>query len=230
MMIKHPPWVEVLLSLRFMQLLLFSMGSLLLQAVFHQSVLLGLVINLLLLNVLVVTLSASGARRSIRYLLVGLWIASLVTRFLAPAGFELEFFILSKCIGSILLGLCVGSMMHVMFFSQRVTADTLFAGVVIYVLIAILFAQLYSITEAFSPGSFSYPPEMPLENGRLRDIAYNYFSFVTIATLGYGDIAPRHPVAQMLSSIEAVIGQFYVAIVVARLVTLYAVAKQELAE
>ncbi len=50
------------------------------------------------------------------------------------------------------------------------------------------------------------------------DQLFNYFSFVTVATLGYGDIVPRHPVAQVLVSIETVLGQLYVAVVVAWLV------------
>jgi voltage-gated potassium channel Kch len=103
--------------------------------------------------------------------------------------------------------------------------------VVIYALIAILFAQLYSIAGTLLPGCFAYPPELAVPSefsnqpAILPDGAYAYFSFVTIATLGYGDIAPRHPVGQVLASIEAIIGQFYVAIVVARLMSLYAAAR-----
>ena len=53
----------------------------------------------------------------------------------------------------------------------------------------------------------------------------SYFSFVTIATLGYGDIVPRLPVTQMLAILEAVIGQFYMAVVVAWLVSVLAVRR-----
>jgi hypothetical protein len=49
-----------------------------------------------------------------------------------------------------------------------------------------------------------------------------YFSFVTIATLGYGDITPQLPLPQILAALEAVIGQFYIAIVIAWLVSRYA--------
>jgi voltage-gated potassium channel len=218
-------WMNTLRSMRFMQLLFFSMGTMVLQAVIEQSVLLGLVLNLLYLNAMMVALSSSGAHRHIRNGLVVLWFLSFSLRFITVPGFEQELFIFSKCLGSLLLSICIVSMAHFMFFRRRVTVDTLFAGVVIYILIAILFAQLYSITENLLPGSFVYPPDLALDNGHLRDVSYSYFSFVTIATLGYGDIAPRHAVAQMLASIEAIIGQFYVAIVVARLMSLYAAAR-----
>jgi len=49
-----------------------------------------------------------------------------------------------------------------------------------------------------------------------------YFSFVTIATLGCGDITPRLPFAQMLAALEAVVGQFYVAVIIAWLVSVHA--------
>lgn len=226
-MTPHPQWLAMLLSMRFMQLLFFSMGTLLLQAIFTQSLLASVVISLLYLNVMLVALSASGAHRLFRQFLVLLWVLSFSTRFWTPAGMEQIFFVFSKSIGSLLLTVCIASMAHFIFFRQRITADTLFASVVIYVLLAMLFGQLYSITDTLLPGSFTYPAGLAVENGPLRDISYNYFSFVTIATLGYGDIAPRHPVAQILASMEAMIGQFYVAIVVARIVSLYASARRE---
>jgi voltage-gated potassium channel len=230
MRVMHHPWIKLFRSMRFMQLLFFIWATMLVQAVFHDSLLIGLVVNLLYLNVLLVTLSANGAHRSVQYFLVGLWICSLGARVFSPDGFEEIFFLFSKSMGSLLLAVCIGNMMRYMLFGQRVTADMLFACIVIYILLATLFAQLYSIIDVLLPGSFSHPVELPMENHHLRDITYSYFSFVTIATLGYGDIAPRHPVAQMLSSIEAVVGQFYVAIVVARLMSLYAVEKRKLAE
>lgn len=226
MMTYRKTWFDALHAMRFTQLFVFSLGAMLLQALLQQSLLLSLTMNLLFLNALLVTLSAEGVHRLFGRALMGLWLLSFSLRLWAPAGMEQDFALLSKGSGCLLLAICIGSMSHYMFFRRRITIDTLFAGMVIYLLIALLFAQLYSITGNLLPGSFAYPPDLPLVHGNLPDISYNYFSFVTIATLGYGDIAPRHPVAQMLASIEAVIGQFYVAILVARLVSLYAATKR----
>ena len=53
-----------------------------------------------------------------------------------------------------------------------------------------------------------------------------YFSFVTLATLGYGDIVPRTEVAQGLAIVEGVGGQLFLAVLIARLVSLYARGKE----
>ena len=222
MTVVQPAWIVTLRSMRFMQLLFFSWAALLAQAVLMQSLVVSLAINLLYMNVMLVTLSSNGSHPHIRYVLVALWCLALASRLFVPAGLDVEFFVFSKSIGSLLLAICITSMMRYVLLSRQVTSDLLFAAVVVYILIAILFAQLYSITSMLLPDSFTYPATAHLVAGRLPDLSFNYFSFVTIATLGYGDIAPRHPVAQILASVEAVVGQFYVAIVVAWLVSVYA--------
>lgn len=179
----QPHWIKSLRSMRFMQLLFFSLGTLLVQAVLPRSPWLNMAISLLYLNAMLVALSASGTRPLFRHCLAGLWLLSLVTRFAALSGLEQSLFVISKGIGCILLTVCIGSMAHYMFFRHRVTTDTLFAGIVIYVLIAILFGQLYSVTDTLLPGSFAYPTELAAANSHLPDIGWNYFSFVTIATL-----------------------------------------------
>jgi hypothetical protein len=217
-------------TLRFMQLLVFSLVVLLLQAIFQQALLLNLVINILYLNALLVALSVSGTSMAERWILIVLWILALITRVFVPAGQETLFLVLSKGMAGALLLVAIIHILHYIMTSQRVTIDALFAAVVVYILMAFLFAQLYSILYTLLPGSFTFPSYATDVGGRIADIAFNYYSFVTIATLGYGDIAPRHPIAQMLASIEAVIGQFYVAIVVAWLVSLYAADKREIRE
>jgi len=73
---------------------------------------------------------------------------------------------------------------------------------------------LYWAIEQISPGTFSGASEFSL-NGAI------YFSFVTLATLGYGDIAPRSEIARGLAIVEGVGGQLFLVVLVARLVSLY---------
>ena len=47
-----------------------------------------------------------------------------------------------------------------------------------------------------------------------------YFSWVTLTTVGYGDLSPTHPLARLLSNLESFVGQFYIAVVVARMVAI----------
>ena len=91
---------------------------------------------------------------------------------------------------------------------------TVLASVCGYLMIALVFAVMFVIVEAFVPTAFSIGTVASDAGSRV------YFSLITLTTLGYGDIAPVHPLARSLAATEAVVGQFYVAVVVARLVSL----------
>jgi len=100
--------------------------------------------------------------------------------------------------------------------SETVTREVLFAAIAIYFLIAALFTVLYGVIESLAPGSFAASSGAEITWQRL-----NYFSMVTISTLGYGDIVPTTSVAQSLSVLEASIGTLYIAILIGRFVSLY---------
>jgi len=103
-------------------------------------------------------------------------------------------------------------------FSEReVTINVIYASIVVYLLIAIMWAFVYSVLESIHPGSFA-TGEGQIEEGRRL---YIYYSFVTITTLGYGDITPTTDLASTFSFLEAVTGQLYIAILIARLVGIH---------
>ena len=85
-----------------------------------------------------------------------------------------------------------------------------------YLIIGIFWAGLYALAQAQDHHAISSTTTGTLEHGDLL-----YFSYTTLTTTGFGDLAPRSPVARMWSVLEAVVGTFYNAIVIARLVTLY---------
>jgi hypothetical protein len=95
--------------------------------------------------------------------------------------------------------------------------DSIFAAFSVYIMIGLSFALIYQMIEVSVPGSFKFPED---NAGNIPGVRNNlfYFSMVTIATLGYGDIVPVTHLARSFSVIEAVIGQFFVAVVVAMLV------------
>jgi voltage-gated potassium channel Kch len=108
---------------------------------------------------------------------------------------------------------------------HRVSVDTILGGINVYLLFAIGFMFLHAVVEVSSPGSYQYQGEILIEViGETPGITavrmLLYFSVVTMTTLGYGDIVPIAPVARMLCGGEAVAGQLYVAIFIARLVAL----------
>jgi hypothetical protein len=124
------------------------------------------------------------------------------------------------------LAYAIGSTLRFIFACRRVTLDTLFASLCVYLLLGVTWALAYSATDVLDPGSFflTQRPGDPTPGLRIDqrgNSAVLYFSFTTLTTLGFGDIVPVSPVARMLTSIEAVTGQLYLAVLVARLVGLH---------
>jgi hypothetical protein len=101
---------------------------------------------------------------------------------------------------------------------QRPVGDRIIGAICVYVLIGLAWAKMYEALDGIAPGSFRFPADTAWATpGLLR---YSYFSFVTLATLGYGDVSPVTVVGGTLAWLEAITGQLYVAITVARLVAL----------
>ncbi len=101
--------------------------------------------------------------------------------------------------------------------ARWVTRDVIYAAIVAYLLIGVTAADAYVLLEQLSPGSFSITADA-LTNGYY---VFVYYSFVTLTTLGYGDVSPLTDQARALVIIEAVIGQLYLVVLIARLVGTY---------
>src|SRR5512136_459730 len=100
-----------------------------------------------------------------------------------------------------------------------VTGHRVRGAIAAYLLLAVCFSIAYDLCEYVHPGSFT----MALggaQGMQTRSASFLYFSVVTLTTVGFGDIAAVHPVARSLVMVEALIGQLYPAILLARLVTL----------
>jgi len=98
--------------------------------------------------------------------------------------------------------------------ARKVDSEHLFAALSAYLLAGIFFGVSYWVLEQIRPGTFT-------TGGELSRTSAIYFSFVTLATLGYGDIVPRTDVARGLAVVEGVGGQLFLAVLVARLVSSY---------
>lgn len=101
--------------------------------------------------------------------------------------------------------------------SPRVDLRHLLAALNAYLLVGVFFGAIWLALEEAMPGSL-VSGGAPMADMTLPDGIY--FSFVTLATLGYGDIAPVVPIARGIAVFEAVFGQLYLAVMVARLVSL----------
>jgi len=101
--------------------------------------------------------------------------------------------------------------------SREVTAEILFASICVYILIGLTWGTLYVIIEIFYPGSLIDSNKQILYDGE----DFLFFSFTTLTTVGYGNIEVVSDQARSLASLEAIIGQLYLTIMVARLVGLH---------
>ena len=105
----------------------------------------------------------------------------------------------------------------------RVTADKIYGAICAYLLFGYAFTFLYSVIEEVQPGSFTSlasvaPPDIV---GRVMQM--RYFSFVSLTSVGYGDIVPHSQMARTMALLEAMLGQFYLVALIGRLVGLHIV-------
>jgi hypothetical protein len=96
--------------------------------------------------------------------------------------------------------------------ARTITRDQIYAGICMYIMLGFAFGAVFYLVNVLNPGSFS------ASTAERPDLVY--FSFVTLATLGYGDITPRSNIARSLTVVEALVGMLYIAIFMARLVSL----------
>jgi Ion channel len=109
---------------------------------------------------------------------------------------------------------------HTMRLSD-VTIDTIAGAACAYTLLALVWGNVYALVEFLRPGSFQIPAAWLMDASHDPNAALVYFSFITLTTLGYGDVTPAWPGAGGLAAAEAVVGQLYLAITIARLVGLH---------
>ena len=109
------------------------------------------------------------------------------------------------------------------FGHGRVTFHRIQAAIAFYLLFAVIFAYFFLLLVTLVPDAFNKSIVLTDSFGATRLL---YFSFATITTTGYGDIAPVHPLARSLANLEAVIGQLFPATSLARIVTLEIAAER----
>lgn len=124
---------------------------------------------------------------------------------------------------ALFLGIVAWLLIRAAMAPGRVTGERIVAAICAYLLLGLLWAQAYQLVNSVYgqaiAGAFGGSGQ-----------EYIYFSFVTLTTLGYGDVLPAHPAARVLAFLEAVTGVLYLATLVARLVALHIVHEAEARE
>jgi len=131
--------------------------------------------------------------------------------------------VISEIFAIILFGLALRELAREIFHARTVTTGTIRGAICIYILMGIIWAVFYSLVETAQPGSFAYPEvvRVSAQKGEPSPPGFFYYSFVTMTTLGYGDITPRAQLARTLSWLEALAGQLFMTITLAQLVSVH---------
>jgi hypothetical protein len=126
--------------------------------------------------------------------------------------------------GLILVGFVVANLLRFVLRAPSVNVEVLCASIAAYLMLGLMWTMAYWLVDQLTPGgafSFNTNTEKQSMNG------FNafYFSFITLSTVGYGDITPASRIARWLAATEAMTGLLYVTVLIARLVSLYSTPK-----
>ncbi len=143
-----------------------------------------------------------------------LTVTALVAHFALPQGF-LGAMPAMSAFWTVIALLSAASALRFAMRSTKIDAEHIYAALSAYLLAGVFFGVLYHGVDRVWPGSFSASGAI----GEFSLFDAIYFSFVTLATLGYGDLVPVSEVARGLAVVEAVSGQLFLAVMIARLVS-----------
>jgi hypothetical protein len=191
-----------------------------------QSRMAGIVITLLFVVMLLSAVLAVSRTRSTNMVALMFAIPAVMLQILRTlmAGDGLA--IASHLLGILFLGYVIILILKFLFASQRVSSDMICASLCVYLLLGVLCALAYSLFAYLDPGSFIFSfaeegEDQVMRFGGERTFIAIYYSFVTMSTLGYGDIVPASSLARICAALQAVVGQLYLAVLVARLVGMH---------
>jgi hypothetical protein len=124
----------------------------------------------------------------------------------------------------VLVAFVVFNLLGFVLRAPSVNTDVLCASISAYLMLGLIWTMAYWLVDQLTPGgAFSFNTNA----GRQSMNGFNafYFSFITLSTVGYGDITPLSRIARWLAALEAMTGLLYVAVLIARLVSLYSTPK-----
>jgi hypothetical protein len=128
--------------------------------------------------------------------------------------------------GLVLIAFVVATLLRFVFRAPSVNSEVLCASISAYLMLGIIWTIAYWLVDQLTPGG-AFAFNTTGEKQSMQGFNSFYFSFITLSTVGYGDITPVSKVARMLAAMEAMTGSLYVAVLIARLVALYSSPKSE---
>ena len=179
-----------------------------------------------ILYTVVMVVGAYAVSQSRRVFFVGLALAApaIATEWISNFIVTTPLILSNMIFAGLFITYVSGVVLYEVMNENEVTLDTIAGGIAIYLLIGIGWVVAYAAIEYVTPGAFTINGSTLQEihpEAQVRYTEFLYFSFVTMTTLGFGDMVPTVPEARGATAAEAVVGQLYVAVFVARLVGLH---------
>ena len=184
----------------------------------------NLIVSILFSLVLLSAVLAVAERRRVLIIAIllaipaigGRWINHLRPELVPPAVFLTG--------GLVLIAFVVANLLRFVLRAPSVNVEVLCASIAAYLMLGLMWTMAYWLVDQLTPGgAFSFNTK----TGKQSMNGFNafYFSFITLSTVGYGDITPVSRIARWLAALEAMTGLLYVAVLIARLVSLYSKPK-----
>ena len=178
-----------------------------------------LVVQVFFMLMVVSGVSVAARGRAARLVVVGLFLAAIalywVNQLLPDAGLGLWSSVAR--LGAIVL--LTGFVLHQAFRAGPITVQRIQGAVAAYLLLGMTWGGVYELIRAVLPDAFRFSMGAPQSRPEMTTTLV-YYSFVTLTTMGYGDIIPVHPAARSAAILEALTGQLFPAIFIARLVAM----------
>ena len=214
-MLKQNRFVLLLIALSLLLLVTPVLGLLGLD---HYPRFLSIATAVLFVVMLVAAVAATSRSRSSILICVLLAAPAIVLCGFEPFVDSRAVLITKHAIGSVFIAYVIVISLRYLFTDNHVTVDTICASLCVYLLLGVCWSSIHVLIEVLEPGSYQLPGHGP--EARFADFAL-YYSFVTMTTLGYGDVIPSSSSTRMFATTEAIMGQLYIAVLVARLVGLH---------
>jgi hypothetical protein len=183
------------------------------------------------LVVLLACVMAMGQSRASRLVAWAALVPAVVLLLFFPAS-DTGLRLVGEALGALIMLLVCYRILQRIFAAPRVTWAMISGAIAVFLLLSTVWTMLYTVAAwevGLEPAFNGVPPASELLRSPDLEVAraevqglLSYFSIVTLTTLGYGDLSPAHPITRSLATAEAVVGQLYLVVLVARLVSMHA--------
>ncbi len=208
------PFSQVCFKERFLSLLIFIIAMLIVGPLFEEFVQIRILMDILWSAIFVSAIYAVSQKK--HHILIAVMLAlpmlgSIWTKYFVQ---NKALIVVGGLCGAAFFLFAIIQMLIFIYSRKEVTRDLIVGAAVVYLFMALMWTFIFVAVETLHPGSFNIPEGTDIEASR----QFVYYSFVTLTTLGYGDITPATSMARSLCILEAVIGQLYLVVQVAWLV------------